>query len=74
MKNTIHSMIIEEIILISLINKSQNMPAKVVFLLKDDSKFHDISHKQHLISEGSLLVHLRFVSRRSESRVCMKES
>lgn len=64
----------EEIILISLINKSQNMPAKVGFLLKDDSKVHGISHKQHLISESSLLVHLPSVSRWSVGRVCVKES
>ena len=35
--------------------KSQNILAKVGFLFKNDSKVHDIIHKQTLISEGSLM-------------------
>lgn len=42
----------KEIILIALF-KSQNIPAKVGFLFKNDSKVHSLRHKQNLISEGS---------------------
>lgn len=54
-----------EIILISLF-KSQNIPAKVGFLFKNDSKVRGLRHKQNLISEGPLSV-----SRWGRGRTCV---
>lgn len=58
----------KEIILIFLF-KSQNIPAKVGFLFKNDSKVRSLRHKQNLISKGS-----PSVSRWGGNRACVWKS